>query len=78
MSELAEIGYKLAIFPNHVLYAAIQGASAMLAQLREEETAANLRQGLPTFAEYHDMLDFARIQELERRYALANDRRISL
>lgn len=78
MGELAEIGYKLAIFPNHVLYAAIRGATAMLKQLHDEETAANLRQGLPTFAEYHAMLDFDRIQELEQRYAVAENRRISL
>lgn len=78
MGELAGIGYRLAIFPNHVLYAAIRGATAMLKQLHEEETAANLRKALPTFAEYHDMLGISEIQELEKRYTVDEKARITI
>jgi len=75
IEELGGFGFRVAIYPNYVLYAAITGARGLLRRLRQSGTTEGLKEGMPSFAEFNDLLGMKEVQELEQRYAVPEDAR---
>ncbi len=74
--EIAALGFKLIIYPNWVLLAAIQGAERLLQVLKAEETVAGLAPQLPRFQEFFDLVGMQEVRRLEERYGVPDDSRI--
>jgi 2-methylisocitrate lyase-like PEP mutase family enzyme len=70
VAELAALNFRLAIYPNHVLYAALAGAEALLRALLQAGTPAGLVDGLPGFARFNALLGMDEVQAAEARYAV--------
>jgi 2-methylisocitrate lyase-like PEP mutase family enzyme len=74
-SELAALNFRIAIYPNYVLYAALAGARALLLRLKQSSTTEGLKDDLPSFAEFNDLLGMQDVRALEARYAVPDDAR---
>jgi 2-methylisocitrate lyase-like PEP mutase family enzyme len=73
--EIERLGFKLIIYPNWLMLAAIRAASGVLARLREEGTIAGVAQEVPSFKEFFDLLGMPEVQEMEARYGVAEKAR---
>lgn len=69
-SEIEAMGYKIIIYPNWMILAAIRAADGVLETLKREETIASLAPHLPSFQEFFDLVGMKEIQELEQRYGV--------
>jgi 2,3-dimethylmalate lyase len=69
LPRLAELGFSLVLFPISALLAATNGIRSILATLRAEGTPASVLTGLPSFAEFTDLVGLGEIQALGDRYA---------
>lgn len=76
--ELARLGFRLAIYPNWVLLAAIPAMRRLLRELRKGAGIRHLHGEVATFKEFTDIAGLPEIQELERRYGVPEDQRASL
>ena len=74
-AEIERLGFKLIIYPNWMMLAAIRAASEVLAELKETGTIANLAREVPSFKEFFDLLGMPEVQELEARYGVAESSR---
>lgn len=70
--ELAEMGYKVVIYPVTGLYAAAKAISRVYARLKEENTSQNLSDQLMLFHEFNEMIGLAEMRALEKHYAPRN------
>lgn len=68
-TELAALGYKLAIYPSLTGLAAAAAAANALAVFKEEGTSASPRIPLFSFAEFNELIGFGEVWEFERRWA---------
>ena len=75
-SELAALNFRIAIYPNYVLYAALAGARALLLRLKQSGTTEGLKDGLPSFAEFNDLMGMQDVQALKARYAVPEEARV--
>ncbi|WP_210495501.1 isocitrate lyase/PEP mutase family protein [Microvirga antarctica] len=69
-SEIAALGFKLIIYPNWLMLAAIRAADGVLATLREEESIASIAPQVPSFQEFFDLVGMQDVRELEERYGV--------
>ncbi len=76
--ELGRLGFKLAIYPNWIILAAIPAMQAMLRELKRKGSIADLRGKVTTFKEFTEIAGLPEIQELEERYGVPEDQRASL
>jgi 2,3-dimethylmalate lyase len=76
--ELGRLGFRLAIYPNWVILAAIPAMRAVLRELKAKGSIADVRAKVATFKEFTDIAGLPEIQELEERYGVAEDQRASL
>jgi len=76
--ELGKLGFKLAIYPNWIILAAIPAMQAMLRELKKSGSVAALRDQAATFREFTEIAGLPEVQELEARYGIAEDRRAGL
>jgi 2-methylisocitrate lyase-like PEP mutase family enzyme len=76
--ELGELGFKLAIYPNWIILAAIPAMRAMLRELKAKGSIADLRDKAATFREFTEIAGLPDIQKLEERYGVPEDARASL
>src|SRR3569833_2404799 len=67
--ELAEIGYKLAIFPSATGLAAAAAAENALQVLKTEGTSNSPNLPLFSFAEFNHLIGFDEVWDFERRWA---------
>lgn len=74
-AEIERLGFKLIIYPNWLMLAAIRAASAVLAELKETGSIANIAREVPSFREFFDLLGMPEVQELEARYGVAESSR---
>jgi 2-methylisocitrate lyase-like PEP mutase family enzyme len=74
-AELAALNFRIAIYPNYVLYAALAGARSLLLRLKQSGTTEGLKDDLPSFAEFNDLLGMQDVRALEARYAVPDDAR---
>jgi 2-methylisocitrate lyase-like PEP mutase family enzyme len=74
-AEIERLGFKLIIYPNWMMLAAIRAASEVLAELKETGSIANVAREVPSFREFFDLLGMPEVQELEARYGVAESAR---
>jgi len=78
LEELGRLGFRLAIFPNWVILAAIPAMEKLLRELRRSGTVAHLRDKVATFKEFTDIAGLPEIQKLEERYDVPKRMRAGL
>ncbi|MCI3952395.1 MAG: carboxyvinyl-carboxyphosphonate phosphorylmutase [Burkholderiales bacterium] len=73
--ELGRLGFRLAIYPNWVILAAIPAMQSLLRELKRTGGIAHLRDKVATFKQFTDIAGLPEIQRLEQRYGLPDDQR---
>ncbi|MGQ0652906.1 MAG: isocitrate lyase/PEP mutase family protein, partial [Betaproteobacteria bacterium] len=73
--EIERLGFKLIIYPNWVMLAAIKAASEVLRTLKNEGTIARLAPQVPSFKEFFDLVGMDEVQEMEARYGVEESAR---
>lgn len=76
--ELAGLGFKLAIYPNWIILAAIPAMQALLRELKSKGSIADVRARVTTFKEFTEIAGLPEIQKLEERYGVPEEERASL
>jgi len=74
--EIERLGFKLIIYPNWMMLAAIRAASQVLATLKETGTIAGVAGEVPTFKEFFDLLGMPDVQALEASYGVDEGARV--
>ena len=74
--EIERLGFKLIIYPNWVMLAAIRAANQVLATLKETGTIAGIAREVPTFKEFFDLLGMPDVQALEASYGIDEGARV--
>jgi 2-methylisocitrate lyase-like PEP mutase family enzyme len=74
--EIERLGFKLIIYPNWVMLAAIRAASQVLATLKETGTIAGVASEVPSFQEFFDLLGMPDVQALEASYGIDEGARV--
>ncbi|HUG04303.1 MAG TPA: hypothetical protein VML92_07740, partial [Steroidobacteraceae bacterium] len=75
-AEIAQLGFKLILYPNWLLLAAIQAASLVLETLKRDESIAGIAPEMPDFRQFFDLVGMQEIRELEERYGVPEDSRL--
>jgi len=76
--ELGKLGFKLAIYPNWVILAAIPAMQNLLQELKRTGSIAHMRDKVATFKQFTDVAGLPEVQQLEARYGVPEDQRASL
>jgi 2-methylisocitrate lyase-like PEP mutase family enzyme len=76
--ELARLGFKLAIYPNWIILAAIPAMQALLRELKAKGSIADVRSRVTTFKEFTEIAGLPEIQKLEALYGVPEEERASL
>ena len=76
--ELGRLGFKLAIYPNWIILAAIPAMQAMLRELKAKGGIADIRGKVADFKQFTDIAGLPEIQKLEERYGVPEDQRAHL
>lgn len=76
--ELGQLGFKLAIYPNWLLLAAIPAMQNLLRELKRTGSIAELRHQVATFKQFTEVAGLPEIQVLENLYGVPDDQRASL
>jgi len=74
--EIERLGFKIIIYPNWMMLAAIRAASEVLATLKETGTIASIAKDVPSFKEFFDLLGMPEVQDLEARYGIDEKARV--
>ena len=72
---IADLGFKLIIFPNHLLLAAIRAERRVLEEIKSSGSIAGLMNEIASFTEFFDLLGMGEVQRLEERYGVAEEAR---
>jgi len=75
---LGELGFRLAIYPNWVILAAIPAMQAMLRHLKQGGGVSQMRDRAATFKEFTEIAGLPEIMKLEEKYGVPEDQRASL
>ena len=76
--ELGRLGFKLAIYPNWVLLAAIPAMEAVLEVLKATGSIAEIRSKVADFKHFTEVAGLPELQKLEERYGVPEERRAGL
>ena len=76
--ELGRLGFKLAIYPNWVILAAIPAMQNLLRELKKTGSIAHMRDKVANFKQFTDIAGLPEVQALENRYGLPEDQRAGL
>ncbi len=76
VDEMREVGFKLAIYPNFVILAAIRAVERTLAELKSTGSVKGLLSEIASFTDMVDLVGMREIQELESRYEVADNARV--
>jgi 2-methylisocitrate lyase-like PEP mutase family enzyme len=76
--ELARLGYRIAIYPNWVILAAIPAMQHLLRELKRTGSIAHLRGEVATFKQFTEIAGLPEIQALEERYGVPEEQRAGL
>ncbi|MGQ0384631.1 MAG: isocitrate lyase/PEP mutase family protein [Gammaproteobacteria bacterium] len=75
-TEITRLGFRLILYPNWLLLAAIRAAGEVLATMRKDETVAGIARQVPGFSEFFDLLGMQELRELEARYGTPDESRL--
>ena len=67
--QLREMGYAMVLYANAALQGAVHGAQRVLRHLKEEGAIEGVLDGIAPFAERQRLVDKARFDALEKKYA---------
>jgi 2-methylisocitrate lyase-like PEP mutase family enzyme len=73
--EIERLGFKLIIYPNWILLAAIRAASHVLKTLKETGSIGSLVGEVASFREFFDLMGMPEVLAMEARYGVAEDAR---
>ncbi len=76
--ELGRLGFKISLYPNWLLLAAIPAMQNILSELKRTGSIAHMRDKVATFKQFTDIAGLPEIQKLEERYGVPEDRRAGL
>jgi 2-methylisocitrate lyase-like PEP mutase family enzyme len=76
-AEINRLGFKLAIFPNFAILAAIPVVRAYLRELHKIGSVAHLTKNMASFAEWFDAVGMEEVKALEERYGTPEHMRTS-
>jgi 2-methylisocitrate lyase-like PEP mutase family enzyme len=76
--ELGRLGFKIAIYPNWLILAAIPAMQNLLEELKRTGSIAHMRDKVATFKQFTDIAGLPEIQQLEERYGVPDNQRASL
>jgi 2-methylisocitrate lyase-like PEP mutase family enzyme len=76
--ELGRLGFKLAIYPNWIILAAIPAMQSLLRHLKKGGGIADMRDKVTTFKEFTEIAGLPEIMKLEEKYGVPEDQRASL
>ncbi len=76
--EIAELGFRIVIYPNFIMRAQIRAAQLVLRELKTSGSIEKLEPHMAPWEERHDLLDMPAIQALEQRYGVAEQARAGL
>ncbi|RAI01857.1 carboxyvinyl-carboxyphosphonate phosphorylmutase [Acuticoccus sediminis] len=74
---LAEMGYRLAVYPGQTVFAAIPAIRAILAHLRDAGTHADPPLTMATFREYNEIIGLPEIAEFEAAHGTPETKRVA-
>lgn len=69
-SEIRALGFKLAIYPNVALMAALAAGQRALEELKATGAVTGILEDAFGFTEFFDLVGMAEVQELEQRYGV--------
>src|SRR3954469_12228242 len=75
---LGNLGFRLAIYPNWVILAAIPAMQGMLRHLKKGGGIGDMREQAATFKEFTEIAGLPEIMKLEEQYGVPEDQRASL
>ena len=76
--ELGRLNFRLAIYPNWLILAAIPAMQHLLRELKRTGGISHLRDKVATFKQFTDIAGLPEVQQLEERYGVPDDQRASL
>jgi 2-methylisocitrate lyase-like PEP mutase family enzyme len=76
--ELAKLGFRVAIYPNWLILAAIPAMQNLLRELKRTGSIAHLRDKVATFKQFTEVAGLPEIQRLEALYGVPADKRAAL
>jgi 2-methylisocitrate lyase-like PEP mutase family enzyme len=76
--ELGKLGFKIAIYPNWIMLAAIPAMQNLLHELKKTGSIAHMRDKVANFKQFTDIAGLPEVQELEKLYGLPEDQRAAL
>lgn len=74
LDRLAELGYRIVIFPISTLLAATGAMRGVLAEIARSGTPAAALRELPSFGDFTDFIGLPEVREAEQRYAAPETR----
>jgi len=74
--EIEELGFRMVIYPNWMLFSAITAAEKTLRHIKQTGTVADLVGQITTFEEFFDLLGMQEMKALDGKYAASDDGRI--
>lgn len=75
-SEIEELGFKVAIYPNWAMFGAIRAAQRVLRHLKETGDIAAIRDDVVSFTEFFDLLGMQEMRKLDAQYASGTSARL--
>jgi 2,3-dimethylmalate lyase len=77
-TEIEELGFKVVIYPNFIMRAAIQAAQGVLRELKNTGSLKNTFDKMSSWEERHELLRMNEVRELEARYGVDEKSRVGL
>ena len=77
-SEIEELGFRVVIYPNFIMRAAIQAAQNVLRTLKTTGDLKGLFEKMSGWEERHELLRMSEVRELEERYGVDEKSRVGL
>lgn len=77
-SEIEELGFRVVIYPNFIMRAAIQAAQTVLRTLKTTGDLAGVFDKMSGWEERHELLRMSEVRELEKRYGVDEKSRVGL
>jgi 2-methylisocitrate lyase-like PEP mutase family enzyme len=74
--EIQNYGYKIAIYPNFAMLAAIPAVRNYLSQLRETGTVSHIVENMASFQDLFNLLGMEDVKAMEERYSVDDKTRV--
>ncbi|MGZ8156116.1 MAG: isocitrate lyase/PEP mutase family protein [Burkholderiales bacterium] len=76
--EIEELGFRVVIYPNFIMRAAMHAAQTVLRELKATGSLKNVFEKMSGWEERHELLRMSEVRELEKRYGVDEKSRAGL